>query len=89
MEDSNDNPPVESKDTEEAPIAGIGTMVFEKWDASEVVCSDPGNFEIREPEDDRCSSHRGEACKCMVWKARFVGYREIHQQPDEIWKVQR
>lgn len=27
---------------EEAPIAGIGTMVFGKWDASEVVCSDPG-----------------------------------------------
>ena len=26
----------------EAPIAGIGTMVFGKWDASEVVCSDPG-----------------------------------------------
>ena len=26
----------------ESPIAGIGTMVFGKWDASEVVCSDPG-----------------------------------------------
>ena len=26
----------------EPPIAGIGTMVFGKWDASEVVCSDPG-----------------------------------------------
>lgn len=26
----------------EAPIAGIGTMVFGKWDATEVTCSDPG-----------------------------------------------
>ena len=26
----------------ESPIAGIGTMVFGKWDASEVVCRDPG-----------------------------------------------
>ena len=25
-----------------APIAGIGTFVFGKWDASEVTCSDPG-----------------------------------------------
>ena len=32
---------VQAEDTEE-PIAGIGTMVFGKWDASEVVCSDPG-----------------------------------------------
>ncbi len=27
---------------QEAPIAGIGTMVFGKWDASEVICDDPG-----------------------------------------------
>ena len=26
----------------EKPIAGIGTMVFGKWDASEVTCADPG-----------------------------------------------
>ena len=36
----------ETVETEEvpevAPIAGIGTMVFGKWDATEVVCSDPG-----------------------------------------------
>ena len=32
----------ESSEVSEAPIAGIGTMVFGKWDASEVVCSDPG-----------------------------------------------
>ena len=24
------------------PIAGIGTMVFNKWDAQQVVCGDPG-----------------------------------------------
>ena len=24
------------------PIAGIGTLVFSKWDATEVTCSDPG-----------------------------------------------
>ena len=27
---------------EVAPIAGIGTLVFGKWDASEVTCRDPG-----------------------------------------------
>jgi len=27
---------------DERPIAGIGTLVFGKWDASEVVCTDPG-----------------------------------------------
>ncbi len=27
---------------DERPIAGIGTLVFGKWDASEVVCRDPG-----------------------------------------------
>ncbi len=26
----------------EEPIAGIGTLVFGKWDSSEVVCEDPG-----------------------------------------------
>ena len=41
MEESNDTSE-ESVETPEAPIAGIGTMVVEKWDASEVVCSDPG-----------------------------------------------
>ena len=25
-----------------APIAGIGTLVFGKWDATEVTCDDPG-----------------------------------------------
>ncbi|MBT3771727.1 MAG: 30S ribosomal protein S7, partial [Euryarchaeota archaeon] len=27
---------------DERPIAGIGTLVFGKWDATEIVCSDPG-----------------------------------------------
>jgi len=31
------------EDTQQTqPIAGIGTMVFGKWDAQEVVCGDPG-----------------------------------------------
>ena len=31
------------EETQQAqPIAGIGTMVFGKWDAQEVVCGDPG-----------------------------------------------
>ncbi len=32
----------EAQAEQEAPIAGIGTMVFGKWDASEVICDDPG-----------------------------------------------
>ena len=33
----------EAQDKEQqAAIAGIGTMVFGKWDATEVTCSDPG-----------------------------------------------
>jgi len=35
--------PEEQEQREEPnPIAGIGTMVFGKWDAAEVVCKDPG-----------------------------------------------
>jgi len=33
---------VEEVVEDERPIAGIGTLVFGKWDASEVVCTDPG-----------------------------------------------
>ena len=32
----------EEQEEQAAPIAGIGTMVFGKWDASEVTCDDPG-----------------------------------------------
>ena len=32
----------EEIDVVEEPIAGIGTLVFGKWDASEVICEDPG-----------------------------------------------
>ena len=43
MDDSEDSVETEVEtENSEAPIAGIGTMVFGKWDASEVVCSDPG-----------------------------------------------
>ncbi|MDE0708584.1 MAG: hypothetical protein OSB33_06510, partial [Candidatus Poseidoniales archaeon] len=40
VEESPDETVVE--DTPSQPIAGIGTLVFGKWDASEVTCEDPG-----------------------------------------------
>ncbi len=39
---------ITEEDTEEAtpvddtPIAGLGTLVFGKWDTSEIICADPG-----------------------------------------------
>ena len=34
----------EESPTEQAdPVSGIGTMVFGKWDATEVTCPDPGS----------------------------------------------
>ena len=39
-EPTHDEPVEDEEDV--SPIAGIGTLVFGKWDASEVVCSDPG-----------------------------------------------
>ena len=33
---------VEEVEIDVSPIAGIGTLVFGKWDASEVTCEDPG-----------------------------------------------
>ncbi|MBI87835.1 MAG: 30S ribosomal protein S7 [Euryarchaeota archaeon] len=45
MDESNETVAEPSQDEVEPvedPIAGIGTMVFGKWDASQVVCSDPG-----------------------------------------------
>ena len=32
----------ESQTEQTAPVSGIGTMVFAKWDATEVTCADPG-----------------------------------------------
>lgn len=38
-----DVPAAEQEDAaDESPIAGIGTLVFGKWDTSEVTCEDPG-----------------------------------------------
>lgn len=34
--------PAEEKVVNETPIAGIGTLVFNKWDATTVSCEDPG-----------------------------------------------
>ena len=39
-ESTEDETPVEI--VEITPIAGIGTLVFGKWDATEVTCEDPG-----------------------------------------------
>ena len=39
-EDIETEPEVEEEDIK--PIAGIGTLVFGKYDATEVVCRDPG-----------------------------------------------
>ncbi len=41
---SENEPTIDSPEDSEpsTPIAGIGTLVFSKWDATEVTCSDPG-----------------------------------------------
>ena len=41
-ETAEDAPAAEEVVADESPIAGIGTLVFGKWDASEVTCEDPG-----------------------------------------------
>ena len=42
VEEDADDSDSSSEDDSVQPIAGIGTLVFSKWDASEVTCSDPG-----------------------------------------------
>ena len=42
IEDQAPEEPVEVEEVDISPIAGIGTLVFGKWDASEVTCEDPG-----------------------------------------------
>ena len=42
IEDQPPEEPVEVEEIDISPIAGIGTLVFGKWDASEVTCEDPG-----------------------------------------------
>ena len=37
-----EEPSVEAESPSKVPIAGIGTLVFGKWDAAEVTCDDPG-----------------------------------------------
>jgi len=37
-----EEPSVEVESPAKVPIAGIGTLVFGKWDAAEVTCDDPG-----------------------------------------------
>ncbi|MED5485327.1 MAG: 30S ribosomal protein S7, partial [Candidatus Thermoplasmatota archaeon] len=33
---------VKQEEIDESPIAGLGTLVFGKWDSSEITCADPG-----------------------------------------------
>ena len=33
---------VKQEEVDESPIAGLGTLVFGKWDTSEITCADPG-----------------------------------------------
>ncbi len=42
MDEEPPEEPVEVEEVDISPIAGIGTLVFGKWDASEVTCEDPG-----------------------------------------------
>ena len=32
----------EATPVDDTPIAGLGTLVFGKWDTSEIICADPG-----------------------------------------------
>ena len=77
----------EETTVEEAkPIAGIGTLVFGKYDAAEVVCRDPGlapyiSLNCRSP------THRWSTRKRMVRKSTPVRCGEIHEQANAHWKV--
>ena len=42
VEETEEIEEVEVIEEDISPIAGIGTLVFGKWDASEVTCEDPG-----------------------------------------------
>ena len=44
---------------EQAAIAGIGTKVFGKWDATEVVCNDPGIGPGPDPNSSPAGSRDG------------------------------
>ena len=75
----------EEAPVEQAAIAGIGTKVFGKWDATEVVCSDPG---IAPTSTSQPSEHHtaGQARKSLLRQGQAVHHREVHQQPDEDGK---
>jgi len=42
MSETEPEPEPEESESQREPIAGIGTMVFGKWDATDVTCDDPG-----------------------------------------------
>ena len=70
------------------PIAGIGTLVFGKWDASQVTCKDPGLA----PYINLTTvgySHRWQTRQRMVWQSKALSRREIHQQTNANWSIHR
>jgi len=79
----------EETTVEEAkPIAGIGTLVFGKYDATEVVCRDPGLAPyINQSLNSRSTTHRWPTCKRMVRKSTLICCGEIHKQANAHWKV--
>ncbi len=56
----------ENQSKQEVPIAGIGTMVFGKWDATDVTCSDP-----EDEEEGDIIKEEEEKLKCILCKTVF------------------
>ena len=51
------------------PIAGIGTKVFGKWDASEITCRDPVS-PLTSTSPPLVSPHRWSPRQCLVWEVQ-------------------
>jgi len=52
------------------PIAGIGTLVFGKWDASEITCKDPALAPYINLSTCRRPSYWWTSRKRLVWKGK-------------------
>ena len=53
------------------PIAGIGTKVFGKWDASEVTCRDPRSRSLHQPHHRRCPHTGGRHANAWFGKSKL------------------
>ena len=69
------------------PIAGIGTLVFGKYDAAEVVCRDPGLAPYINLSTVGVPHTGGRHANAWFGKARLVCRGEIHKQTNAYWKV--